>query len=414
MRFKIFASCLFLGLCISWGLDITEAQVHYIWKDLGTLGGDTSGAYGINDAGHVVGASRTANSVYNHAFLWKPETGMQDLGTLGGAQSRAQDINNLGEVVGDSDTSSNKQHAFIWSSTAGMQDLGKALSSDYQLIAFAINNCSQVVGFRYNGWWSGGFIWTPSGGMQALPYTFMHSAQDINDRGQIVGGSYLLTPESSVQDLDFSVQDLGFVAYSINDSGHVVGNSGTPTTSQAYLWQPDEESMDLGSLGGGYSRAQGINNAGHVVGQSLVNTDIPQTMHAFIWTPENGMQDLGTLGGYSEATAINNLGQIVGCSRITGGTMHAFLATPQTLLSGWVQELIQAVLGLNLPKGTETSLVRILEDAQHLIDKGNAKAAAAKLNACIKKIEKESGKTMTEEQADGLIAAARRIMAFLL
>src|SRR5215207_10175943 len=55
-------------------------------KDLGTLGGTNSYAYGINDSGQVVGYSDTANSG-PHAFLYDSTNGMKDLGTLGGTNS---------------------------------------------------------------------------------------------------------------------------------------------------------------------------------------------------------------------------------------------------------------------------------------------------------------------------------------
>ena len=53
--------------------------------DLGTLGGGTSAAYGINAAGQVVGESATSGPG-THAFLYSGGT-MTDLGTLGGTHS---------------------------------------------------------------------------------------------------------------------------------------------------------------------------------------------------------------------------------------------------------------------------------------------------------------------------------------
>src|SRR5262249_23683790 len=74
--------------------------------DLGTLGGPSSWAYGLNDVGQVVGQAETAAfDMYGnhiaHAFLWQNGV-MTDLGTFGGDYSEAKGINNAGQVVGES------------------------------------------------------------------------------------------------------------------------------------------------------------------------------------------------------------------------------------------------------------------------------------------------------------------------
>jgi probable HAF family extracellular repeat protein len=50
---------------------------------------------------------------------------------------------------------------------------------------------------------------------------------------------------------------------------------------------------------------------------------------AFFWTPATGRIELGTLGGtYSQAEALNNAGEVVGVSAIAGdNTSHGFLWT---------------------------------------------------------------------------------------
>ena len=65
------------------------------------------------------------------------------------------------------------------------------------------------------------------------------------------------------------------------------------TTTHAFLWSSTAGMQDLGSLGGS-SYANGINDAGQVVGYYVTSWG---TYRAFLWTASGGMQDLGTLGG---------------------------------------------------------------------------------------------------------------------
>lgn len=127
----------------------------------------------------------------------------------------------------------------------------------------------------------------------------------------------------------YVVEDLGTLggyysfAYGINSTGQVVGNSETgfpPAPTRAFLWDEAEGLSDLGTLGGSNSYAYGINAVGQVVGCS--NTRSGDT-HAFLWTrgandgvPTNPqMKDLGTLsGGNSCADSINDSGVIAGVS----------------------------------------------------------------------------------------------------
>jgi probable HAF family extracellular repeat protein len=51
---------------------------------------------------------------------------------------------------------------------------------------------------------------------------------------------------------------------------------------------------DLGTLGGTFSIAFGLNRAAHVTGGANLRNG---SQHPFLWTEDNGMQDLGTLGG---------------------------------------------------------------------------------------------------------------------
>jgi probable HAF family extracellular repeat protein len=69
-------------------------------KDLGTLGGQFSVAYAINNQGKIVGEASTPVLMNNRAFLYQ-HGAMRNLGTLpGGGISSARDINDNGLIVG--------------------------------------------------------------------------------------------------------------------------------------------------------------------------------------------------------------------------------------------------------------------------------------------------------------------------
>jgi probable HAF family extracellular repeat protein len=112
---------------------------------LGTLGGNDSKAYGIDDSGQVVGGAYTASGD-EHAFLYCGGK-MIDLDTLpGGSTSSAYGISNNGQVVGYSNTASGEQHAFLYSGGT-MTDLNNLVglpSGVYLFEARAISDFGQI------------------------------------------------------------------------------------------------------------------------------------------------------------------------------------------------------------------------------------------------------------------------------
>ncbi|HET8924766.1 MAG TPA: hypothetical protein VFN26_17430, partial [Candidatus Acidoferrum sp.] len=82
-------------------VSVQGQTTSYSVTDLGTLGGATSTACGINDLSQVVGKSTIATGQL-HAFLWQNGI-IIDLGTLSGLSfSEARAVNNRGQAVGDS------------------------------------------------------------------------------------------------------------------------------------------------------------------------------------------------------------------------------------------------------------------------------------------------------------------------
>jgi probable HAF family extracellular repeat protein len=96
-----------------------------------------------------------------------------------------------------------------------------------------------------------------------------------------------------------------------------------PAETQETFAQPLYKVQDLGTLGGPWSQAAGINDAGKVVGGSPASDE--GGVHAFLYSGGQ-MSDLGTLGGdQSRAFGINDADKVVGSSDVGDGTIHAFL-----------------------------------------------------------------------------------------
>jgi probable HAF family extracellular repeat protein len=319
---------LFLVAGTAWG------QVQYTVTDLGTLGGGTSTATGINNKGQVVGGSYLAGNAAEDPFIYSGGV-MTDLGAVGGFPiSGAAAINDAGQVVGNlwsSNDASSVSHAFLYSNGV-MTDLG---TMGYKASAAGgINASGQVVG------WAGdplvkGHAFLYSGGVMTelgVPSGNYTTASGINDSGLVVGqvtppypGAYLYSISAG------TMTSLGNGdAVAINAGGQVVGE----IDSHAFLYSGGV-TTDLGTLGGASSEAAGINTGGQVVGDSYTSGGAD---HAFLYRG-GSLLDLNSLiapaSGWTleKANGINDSGQIVGVGSI-GGQEHAFLLTtpePSTL-----------------------------------------------------------------------------------
>lgn len=152
-----------------------------------------------------------------------------------------------------------------------------------------------------------GFL--PGGGYESR-------AVSVNSRGEVVGSATNLIADAN----SFAFDSLFLLVYPYNYQ------------SRAFIWDSKEGMRDLGTLGTGLdAAAYAINERGQVIGYSYKDTTTPGgcrnlelttpvlDMGAFIWDSEHGMRDLGNFGGTCTfATALNNHGQVVGSSNVSG------------------------------------------------------------------------------------------------
>jgi probable HAF family extracellular repeat protein len=189
-------------------------------EDLGALGGEftSSVAYAINDGAQVVGRSYSADRIippdlgldpefFSRAFVWTPGVGMRDLGALGTGYAVAYGINDAGRVVGKSWPSTVPEweygraaRAVLWEPGPAIRDLGALWAGPSNSAAYGINEAGQVVGTSdlgiafQDGFPLQAFLWSAANGLEALfPTTGLTTARDINNRQQVVGDERVAT-----------------------------------------------------------------------------------------------------------------------------------------------------------------------------------------------------------------------------
>jgi probable HAF family extracellular repeat protein len=338
------------------------------WRDIGTLGGTSAGASGLNDRGEVVGYSETADGashpfywrdgvmtdlsstgltasvfinnrgdiagatladdgIYENAALWR-DGRLIDLGSLGGDGSNVRGMNQRGDVIGVSGVNSDK--GFLWQDGT----MTELRVGELGVFPNSINDQGDVAGslMTSDGADGGAALWRGGRLIRLVPpFGVPESAVAgrINNRGQVLG--VVRVPETGDHGFlwtDGHFADLGpATVWDLNDRGEVALIDLSVSPSRAARWYRGALTTlpDLGLPGAGLVD---INDRGQILG--LAGTPAPTVVsHGVVWTRDNVLIDLGPLNGVTQR--INERGLLVGYTWPPGGGSHPVVADPRCL-----------------------------------------------------------------------------------
>ena len=329
---------------VSGGSLVGGVEHAVLWHDgeLYNIGGHGLGgnsiAFGVNQAALAVGETEdsTAGSTSEDfcgfqamgfstaptpcvPFLWKNNK-MVQLQTLGGLNGVANQINSWGAVAGyaenttlDPACAAPQKYQFkpvIWYDQ-WVAEL--PTGSDPEGVAFSINQRGQAVG--------------TTGTCSAFSPVWLFHLNPVHA---------MLWQDGKAVDLGNLGGAMNNLAHDINDCGDIVGGSDLAgdATGHAFLWTHHKKMVDLGTLSGDFwSVGLGINDQGRVVGVSA-NADF-SVLRAFVrdggkLLDLNSLKATGDTALFLEtACSINARGEIIGLAiDLKTGSIHAYLATP--------------------------------------------------------------------------------------
>jgi len=305
--------------------------------DLGAISGDlNSRALGIGPNGQAAGESDGTTAAEATLFANGAAT---NINTLGASVSEGQGVNGNNQVTGFADVSAGR-HAFLYSNGV-MTDINDSTIFPGGSIGYGINRTGQVVGEGFiNTTLTPGHAFLYSNGQMVDLTPGANAAGiafSINDSGQIVGNGTLPGGKYA----PFLYQNGNFTDLSgcigpryINNTGQIVGNNG----SDAELYS-NGVCTDLGVVSGASSAiALGVNSASQIVGTARFPNQYypfrPGKHVAFI-VHNGNLVDLNKMlsgnVGYTmtDANGINDSGQIAGIATNSSGQPRAMLLTPK-------------------------------------------------------------------------------------
>ncbi len=333
MNSSVFRSVSLLAFGLA-ALSASAAGTNYHVTDIGSFGGQSVTATSINNAGQVVGYGQDA-SHHIKSYIYQGGV-MTNMGSLSTTQDiYAMQINESGTAAGYGYVpfAQGQIHAFTYAGGTKTQLSGTGTRSG----AVALNDNGQVLGtLQVGAGPNQTVVWTS--GVATVQAGLSGTANGINNAGQIAGyrstgggfGAYVYS--AGVTSNIPTLGGTSNVTAAINNAGQVVGQSTLAgnTNTHAFLYSGGV-AKDLGALNPtDFSYANGLNEFGKVVGTSSTQAGVYSAFYYDGTSMINLNQhlDASSVGWtLSEATSINDLGQIVGYGMI-GGQQHAFLLTP--------------------------------------------------------------------------------------
>jgi probable HAF family extracellular repeat protein len=299
------------GMVVGQSYNSTTAQMESVVWNGGIVQslGITGIARGVNNSGMVVGETGSASLTLpdGYAYSWTSGGGVNNLGTLGGSTSGAYDINEAGVITGFAWQAgaqfSTQGKGFIYQNGT-MTSLGTFSTPDGYSRGHGINNSNEIVGRASVGDFGGNpkytTYWDADQNLNMFPNTSNYgTGEQINNNGLMVGAARTPSTGNSIfastwdtsGNLTFlnnsNAGTLGGKAWSLNDDGVIVGYdriatgniANDPTLTRAFVALDGSNMVDLNTLVDlsgtdivALTQAYDVNANGDIVGVGITST----------------------------------------------------------------------------------------------------------------------------------------------